>query len=169
MDIIQTCPKCNIPKPLNETYFAFRKDSGKYRKACKECLSVYHKKYYLGYYQENKQDLRFTRREKSRQYRKDHPDHWLKRYGLTREKFDTILAQQGGVCSICKGPPTGKHKTYQVDHDHRTGAVRGLVCHMCNMAIAYLRDRPDLAKSVAQYLETPPDLTCVCYPYLKRD
>jgi ribosomal protein L24E len=55
-----------------------------------------------------------------------------RRYGLTIEQFDEMLAEQGGVCAICgTDTPLGRG-TFHVDHDHQTGQVRGLLCHPCN-------------------------------------
>jgi hypothetical protein len=55
----------------------------------------------------------------------------LKRYyGLTPECYEIMLAEQGGVCKLCGNPP-GKRRL-DVDHDHATGQVRGLLCNKCN-------------------------------------
>lgn len=59
----------------------------------------------------------------------------LRAYGLTEEMFDRMLAEQNGQCAICGGQPSGRWKTLFVDHDHKTGAVRGLLCHLCNAAL----------------------------------
>lgn len=74
-------------------------------------------------------------------------------YGLTPEQFDAIVEAQGGRCRICGDPPTGRWKRLHVDHDHKTGAIRGLLCVGCNRAIGYLSDSPERARRVADYLE----------------
>ena len=53
--------------------------------------------------------------------------------GLSVEDYDAMLAAQGGVCAICGNPP--KTRRLDVDHDHKTGKVRGLLCHRCNRAL----------------------------------
>jgi hypothetical protein len=53
--------------------------------------------------------------------------------GFTAEDYDRLLAAQGGGCAICKAPP--KTRRLHVDHDHKTGAVRGLLCHRCNRGL----------------------------------
>ena len=54
-----------------------------------------------------------------------------------KETRDRLLAEQGGVCAICGNPP--KTRGLSIDHDHKTGAVRGLLCFRCNRALpAYL-------------------------------
>jgi AAA domain/Recombination endonuclease VII/Homeodomain-like domain len=71
-----------------------------------------------------------------------------RRYGLSREAFDALLARQGGVCGICK-----KHRPLCVDHCHVTGKVRGLLCHKCNRGLGHYNDDPDLTRAATAYLE----------------
>jgi hypothetical protein len=76
-------------------------------------------------------------------------------YGLSPADYNAMLSTQGGVCAICGGPPSGRgatHQRYFVDHDHSTGAVRGLLCHHCNAALGHLRDSPELLEVAAEYL-----------------
>lgn len=56
-----------------------------------------------------------------------------KQLGLTIEDYDRMLAAQGGGCAICGTTP--KTRRLDTDHDHATGAVRGLLCHRCNRAL----------------------------------
>ena len=80
------------------------------------------------------------------------------RYGLDGETYDALLRLQGGGCAICGRRP--KTKRLAVDHDHRTGAVRGLLCpgeDGCNhRLLGYVRDRIDLLESAIAYLKEPP-------------
>lgn len=73
-----------------------------------------------------------------------------KRYGITTEDVDRMLAEQGGACAICVRP---FDDTPRIDHDHDTGAVRGLLCHNCNAALGLMRDEPDNLRRAAAYLE----------------
>lgn len=50
--------------------------------------------------------------------------------GVSDERYEELLAAQGGHCALC--PSTPKTRRLNVDHDHATGAVRGLLCHRCN-------------------------------------
>lgn len=52
-----------------------------------------------------------------------------RRYGIGKPQWETLLAAQDGTCALCDRPPT------VVDHDHATGATRGLVCNRCNLAL----------------------------------
>ena len=49
------------------------------------------------------------------------------------ELYDRLIAAQRGVCAICGAPP--KTRRLHIDHDHRTGKVRGLLCQRCNRAL----------------------------------
>jgi len=61
-----------------------------------------------------------------------------KRYGITPQQYDLLLENQRGICCICGGIETGnRYKRFEVEHDPRTGRIRGLVCHACNNAIMF--------------------------------
>ena len=71
------------------------------------------------------------------------------RYGLTVAGLEAIIAAQGGRCAICgEAPDTGP----QVDHDHATGAVRGVLCTPCNTGLGHFRDSGERLLSAAAYL-----------------
>ncbi|UYY83057.1 endonuclease VII domain-containing protein [Arthrobacter sp. YA7-1] len=77
--------------------------------------------------------------------------------GVTAEWYDETLAEQGGVCAICKQPESklssgGGPKMLAFDHDHTTGKARGLICQQCNIGIGAFRDSPDLLRKAALYL-----------------
>lgn len=77
-------------------------------------------------------------------------------YGITVEEFNRMLSSQNGKCALCKevevgaGPAKGQ---WNVDHDHATGAVRGILCSPCNIGIGLLKDSPTLLRAAIQYLE----------------
>lgn len=82
----------------------------------------------------------------------------LKRlYGITSVEFRAMLEAQGGVCAICKQPHTpdrsGWTKHLCVDHDHATGAIRGLLCQTCNVMLAAIESDLTRAESAVAYLE----------------
>ncbi len=65
-----------------------------------------------------------------------------------------MLATQGGRCAICEtDEPRGRHSTFNVDHNHETGVVRGLLCCDCNLSIGKLGDDPARLRAAADYLE----------------
>lgn len=75
----------------------------------------------------------------------------LRRYGLTVEDYNKILAEQGGLCAICRKPCT-VNPSLSVDHDHKTGKVRGLLCSLCNQALGLAKDSPEVLEALARYL-----------------
>ncbi|MEU6272118.1 endonuclease VII domain-containing protein [Streptomyces populi] len=74
--------------------------------------------------------------------------HLKRNYGLTEAERDELIASQGGVCCICLSAPAT-----QVDHCHKTGSVRGVLCFNCNSGLGLLRDDPEAAYRAADYLE----------------
>ena len=76
----------------------------------------------------------------------------FRRYGLSVVEHRRLIAQQNGVCEICREPEREGYEL-SVDHDHKTGRVRSLLCLKCNLAIGFLRESPLLARAAAMYLE----------------
>ncbi len=80
----------------------------------------------------------------------------LKKLGITHEDFDAMVAVQDGRCAICneKQPKQEDGRQFHlcVDHCHKTGKVRGLLCRTCNTGIGQLRDDPILVKNALDYL-----------------
>jgi Recombination endonuclease VII len=81
----------------------------------------------------------------------------LKRFGITLADYEAILDIQGGLCAICGKSEVmkrnGRITWLCVDHDHKTGKVRGLLCKHCNVMIGHGRDDPALLRSAIAYLE----------------
>jgi len=78
----------------------------------------------------------------------------LRGYGLSQEAYTSMLDAQGGVCAICKQPERAERfKFLAVDHDHRTNAIRGLLCHRCNAGLGNFYDTVELIREAVDYLE----------------
>lgn len=85
----------------------------------------------------------------------------FRKHGLTQQQYDAMLDHQDHVCAACKEipvtssvrPGTNAYDNFVIDHDHATGKVRGLVCTNCNVALGMIRDNPDTARKLADYLE----------------
>jgi hypothetical protein len=75
-------------------------------------------------------------------------EHLERRYGVTPRIWEQMFDEQRGVCSICQVRPPAV-----VDHDHVTGAIRGLLCHGCNTGIGHLGDSPEMVKRALRYLQ----------------
>jgi hypothetical protein len=80
--------------------------------------------------------------------------HHLKhRYGITPEQYEEMLGKQGGGCAVCGTRfPGGNSTNFHVDHCHKTGRVRGLLCRKCNHALGLVDDDPELLRALADYL-----------------
>ena len=74
--------------------------------------------------------------------------YFKRKYGLTEAERAALIASQRGVCCICLSAPA-----VHVDHCHKTGRVRGVLCFNCNSAIGLLRDDPETLNRAADYLE----------------
>jgi hypothetical protein len=81
------------------------------------------------------------------------------RFGITLDEYNFLLNSQKGVCAICIGPETifdkraNKTRDLAVDHDHKTGKVRGLLCGACNKALGLFRDKVSIIENASQYLK----------------
>ena len=76
--------------------------------------------------------------------------HYKRRYGISLAEYDALLVVQAGRCAICLEPDSRK-KRLDVDHDHATGRIRGLLCTSCNSRLATLEAWPH-RKAAERYL-----------------
>lgn len=80
----------------------------------------------------------------------------LKRYGVTLEQWNSMWAKQKGKCPICETTKPkkvrGRKNGWHLDHDHKTGRFRGILCLMCNIGIGYFNDDPKKLKKAISYL-----------------
>lgn len=130
---MKTCKKCKETKPLSE-YYVCKRDGIVAR--CKACMKRHSKKHYV----ENPEKFRERL--------------LVRKYGLTIEDYDAMLENQGGSCAICNTTDPRGHGRFHVDHNHKTGVVRGLLCTDCNTGIGSLKDSPEHLRAAAIYLET---------------
>ena len=143
----KVCSLCGLTKPLTDFYKETRVKDGR-AKRCKLC----HCKITEKYRKENPELYRkaSTKHWNGLDNKKKHAN-WLKRYGLTHEKYIEMLEQQNGCCKICtKECSSGMNLS--VDHCHKTGKVRGLLCKKCNSALGMLNDDALLFKAAISYL-----------------
>jgi hypothetical protein len=114
------CARCREVKPL-ASFDKQRRQAGGYNCYCKSCRSEMAR---AAYFQ--------------------------KQYGITVQELEHMVAEQGGLCAICRTGPA-EH----LDHDHRTGQVRRVLCFPCNGGLGQFRDDPELLRRAIDYLETP--------------
>ncbi|MEH0821176.1 MULTISPECIES: endonuclease VII domain-containing protein [unclassified Micromonospora] len=122
------CADCGTVKPVAD-FPRNRSDSTGYATYCKPCHN--HR----------------TRETKQRLYGGDREYHLRRRYGVGEKEFQELLAEQGGVCAICRRPDP-EH----LDHDHRTGWVRGILCFNCNGGLGQFKDNADVLARAITYL-----------------
>ena len=78
----------------------------------------------------------------------------LKRnYGITLDEHTQMYGEQNGVCAVCEKPGDGKWKKLCVDHDHKTGKVRQLLCRNCNMILGQVDDDANHLRKLTAYLQ----------------
>lgn len=111
-----------------------------------------HKDYQRSYQQTEKCRSQVRAYRKTDRYKLSNRNSELKkRFGITVMEYDAMLESQGGVCSICGG--TNKSgRRLGVDHNHKTGRVRALLCGPCNCAIGNVREDPAIARKLAVYI-----------------
>lgn len=108
------CAKCGETKPLEQFHRQPKGPHGRHS-YCAECACA------------------VQRESRKRNYTPEQKRRWQikTRYGMSTADVDAMLADQGGKCGIC----ARKLEKFHIDHHHDTGAVRGLLCHRCNLRI----------------------------------
>jgi hypothetical protein len=126
----------------------------------------YMKEYYKTHYPQNKEKMN----QQSQEYRKKHKDtpkyqemmvrsRLKHRYNMSLEEYNTLLIKQRGVCAICKEPETSidprnkRKRILSVDHNHKSGKVRGLLCILCNQAIGMFKENSNNFLNASKYLK----------------
>ncbi len=113
-----------------------------------------------------------TKEEKNayrRQWAQDNPEkqrlqqkknNLFQRFGIRLPEYLELLQKQNGVCAICFQPEIFREgnsrqlKALTVDHDHKTGQIRGLLCHRCNLGLGHFRDDIDFMANAVQYVRS---------------
>ena len=78
----------------------------------------------------------------------------LQKFSISEADYNKLFEQQNGRCAICNTHQCSTGKALAIDHDHKTGKVRGLLCMPCNTAIGKLNDDPILVQRAADYLRS---------------
>ena len=139
------CPRCGNVKPI--TAFG-KRPNGKPKGYCEDCWRTYDADYSASVGgRENRRRARAKWNTHNHEYFLDY------RYGISKADYERMLADQGGVCAICKtSEPGGRDKVWHVDHCHNTNKVRGLLCGPCNRGLGQFRDDPKRLRAAADYL-----------------
>ncbi len=127
MNETKKCAGCGLVKPKED----FSKRSAKpcgVQSRCRKCLSQYHK--------QRREDRPALYAEYARR------EHFKANYGITLDDYDAMLLNQESKCAGCGRCSSEMKRRLDVDHCHKTGKVRGLLCPACNRAIGYGQDSP---------------------------
>lgn len=137
------CTTCFLYKEVGEFY--------ERRNSCKLCVRASVKKYA----DKNKDKIKEynqTRRKETEAHKNRPWIDRLKRYGLSEGDFMVLYEMQLGRCDLCKNTlEIGKN--CHVDHDHKTGYIRGLLCGSCNLMLGHAKDNIETLKRAIEYLE----------------
>lgn len=149
----QVCKACDTFKPFSEYRKSSRFKDG-HLSRCTDCINAAQREYYS----RNKDRIKAKEREYRAKEdptlrRERHLSATLKRvYGISKDEFYVMLKSQHGCCKICqkvlKRGPGGA----SVDHCHKTGYVRGILCQKCNAGLGMFEDTPEFLIAAAAYL-----------------
>lgn len=135
--LLQRCYVCKIDKSLEDFSADKTRPNGRMSR-CKKCNNERVNKY-----------------AKSPAGRARHRRYQLNRaYGLSIENYNLLISQQRGLCAICKKHPKDTQRgTLYVDHNHKTGKVRGLLCGACNSSLGLLKENIETLESMIKYIK----------------
>src|SRR3990167_3179473 len=102
---------------------------------------------------------RIKQRQQSKEWQEKNPSkrlaQRLRPFGISVQEYQTILTEQNNKCAICERRRNIDHKRFKrlhLDHNHKTGKVRGLLCSSCNLGLGKFRDDPTIIEKAAMYL-----------------
>lgn len=97
----------------------------------------------------------FTKPENKKRIKHHARVSQYKKLGITIEDYNNMLKKQKNKCGICRAKihENSYKKLFDVDHNHNTGKVRGLLCNHCNRGLGYLKDNKSYLKNAIKYLE----------------
>ena len=137
------CSVCKEMKP-RESFFKNKSKSQGITAACKVCHLEQRKRY-----------LKEGRMTWGKYGNKENKREWalIKTYGITNEDYDEMRVSQDHRCAICKTHETELKRVLNVDHCHKTGIIRGLLCIKCNHAIGLLKENIQSFNNAIEYLQ----------------
>lgn len=145
------CPNCKQVRSASE--YGVRGDGRFLKSYCRGCEAEVARK------RNKEQNIKHAEKRKADRVRQG----LYVQHSISVADYERLLVLQGGKCGICRSASPGRYKRFSVDHDHATGAIRGLLCNECNRGIGLLRDSKEVLRSAIAYLEKPPTgLVSVC-------
>jgi hypothetical protein len=157
-DGVKTCTKCGETKPKLSFYLHRGTADGR-STYCAECQKAQTRAWNAANREKIAARNAAWAAANPDRKKRDHRQYWLKLYGLDQAAYAAMLADQGGVCAICRlpeqyiDPRTGEPRRLAVDHCHETGKVRGLLCGRCNRSIGQFANDHERLTRAAEYLK----------------
>lgn len=133
---MKKCTKCQEEKPLSD-FFPRKDTKDLLTYYCRKCTSLINRDWDKRN-PAKRREYGITRR--------------LGKYAITQNEFKELLDNQQGCCAICMTPIESDSKGH-IDHDHKSGFVRGILCGSCNRAIGLLKDDYFIISEAAAYLQ----------------
>ncbi|CAN5133206.1 hypothetical protein BH09PAT1_BH09PAT1_2710 [soil metagenome] len=128
-----------------------KRDKNGYIKDCIPCVRIRSlEAYYRNPEKHKKAQKEYYLNNRESQLKKARDNELKKKYGLTREEYDRMLKACNHTCMV-KG--CGSKKNLNIDHDHKTGRIRGILCNSCNRALGLLSDSAEKLKGLMDYLD----------------
>lgn len=143
----KSCSHCNKTLPIEKFYKLSR---GGVRADCISCSSLRNKNYYT----KNKKELT----SKSKAYALENKekiknDKMRRKFGIAIEEKILLFAKQGNKCAICGCTENNVGRDWDIDHCHKTGKIRGILCSNCNRGLGLFQDSSEYLKQACTYLE----------------
>lgn len=140
--MMKQCNRCGRVKDISG-YYKNKASKDGYSNVCIECTSALAK--------QKRAAKKAYLNALSADARKD--ANLRRHYGITLAAYENMLAAQGDKCAICGRSPDEFKRAFAVDHDHKTGIVRGILCPDCNRGLGGFHDNPELLRRAADFLE----------------
>jgi hypothetical protein len=138
---MKVCRKCGLRKPLDQFNKKTSSADG-HRGECRSCQKYDSNLRYLRDPEKHKEKTRGNQRV-----------YTAKKFGLTLGELEAMYVQQEGRCAICGISEEAHGKYLAIDHCHKTGKVRGLLCMPCNTALGNFKDDTYVMSKAIKYLE----------------
>jgi len=181
MKLTKKCCDCKEDRPLTEFHKSKSRSDG-HTTRCKSCTKTYRRNHHIKnlehdkaiakvwrdntkerkrkHYEENREEIL----RKAKEYQQNNPDKiknadLMRDFGISLEEYNKMLVDQNYGCAICGKSNTavdkrsGKPKSLAVDHDHKTGKIRGLLCEAHNRALGMFHDNIEELMAAIKYLK----------------
>ena len=143
----KACSHCNKTLPIEKFYKLSR---GGVRAECISCYSLRSKNYYT----KNKKELILKTKTYALENKEKIKSAKMRRkFGIAIEEKILLFAKQGNKCAICGCTENNVGRDWDIDHCHKTGKIRGILCSNCNRGLGLFQDSSEYLKQACKYLE----------------